>query len=71
MVNECQWPEHWPTHATRRGACHEGDCTRCAMEQEHCESHEGEPCPWDANTVERDWNVATSERSSMRGWWQS
>jgi len=20
---------------------------------------------------ERDWNVATSERSSMRGWWQS
>ncbi len=46
FLSDCQWPEHWPAHAIRRGACHEGDCTRCAMEQEHEESHEGEPCPW-------------------------
>lgn len=42
---ECQWPEHWPAHSSPR-ACHEGDCRRCEMEQEHGESHEGEPCPW-------------------------
>lgn len=46
FLSACKWPEHWPAHNTRRGACHEGDCFRCGMEQEHEESHEGEPCPW-------------------------
>jgi len=46
VLSDCQWPEHWPAHGSMR-ACGEGDCTRCGMEQEHEESHEGEPCPWD------------------------
>lgn len=44
-LTPCQWPEHWPIHGSMR-ACGEGDCYRCSMEQEHGESHEGEPCPW-------------------------
>ena len=47
----CEWPEWWPAHGSLR-ACHEGDCRRCGMEQEHGEGHEGEPCPWDLSGLD-------------------
>lgn len=60
----CIWPDWWPAHAGNP-ACGEGYCRRCEMEQEHGESHEGEPCPW-MEADEPDWNVATSEHLSVR-----
>lgn len=42
----CPAPAHWPAHAALHFGCEMGTCTRCGLEQDHAESHEGQPCPW-------------------------